>query len=258
MNHLAQINWTLFSTRLTGISTLKEFSAKRTQKISYKVLKLISINLTLLLLMVPFHIFALGLGSDDSVGTVSVKSRPVWVVREGKQLSVGSFGLKIKSGDIVKTGATGKARLELTNGNNIYVAPSSEIKLTEEVIGEETSSISQLIKLFYGKIRAKIQKTRKKRFVIKTATATIGVKGTDFITEYVDETTKVGTIEGLVALLSEKSQQSVDIPPGRMSSVSPAGEIMPLEEFAGELMEGVEFAGKKMSTEEIGGEKIDM
>ncbi|MBU3917158.1 hypothetical protein KKA14_16620, partial [bacterium] len=34
----AQINWTLFSTRLTGISSLKLFSAKKTRKIPHKVL----------------------------------------------------------------------------------------------------------------------------------------------------------------------------------------------------------------------------
>ncbi|MBU2515336.1 FecR family protein [bacterium] len=220
--------------------------------------KVISINLILLLLLIPFNLSAQDFGSDDSAGTVTIESNPVWVVRDGRQLNVGSFGLKVKTGDVVKTGENGKAKVSLTNGNNVYVAPSSELRLTEEVIGDDKSMVNQIIDLFYGKIRAKIQKTRKQRFVIKTATATIGVKGTDFIAEYIEETTKVGTVEGLVFLLSEKSQESIDIPPGQMSSVSPAGEIMPLEEFAGELMEGVEFAGKKMTDEEIGGEKIEM
>jgi ferric-dicitrate binding protein FerR (iron transport regulator) len=99
---------------------------------------------------------------------------------------------------------------------------------------------------------------RKRRIKIKTATAVIGVKGTDFVTEFKEETTVVGTVDGLVNMSSLKTKQSVDIPPGKMSSVSPSGEVMPLSEIAGELLKGVEFAGKKMDSKDIAGEKIKM
>ncbi len=214
--------------------------------------------LLIFLSVVILPVVLLAFGSGDSVGTVAVKSRLAWVLRDGKKLAINNFGLKIKVNDVVKTDNGGQAQVSLDNGNNIYVASNTEIQLTEQVIGEETGGISQIIKLFYGKIRAKIQRTRKKRFVVKTATATIGVKGTDFITEFVEEKTRVGTVEGLVNLLSDKTNQSLDIPPGSMGSVSIAGELMPLEEFAGELMDGVEFAGKKMTEDDIAGEKIEL
>ena len=133
---------------------------------------------------------------------------------------INNFGLKVKLNDIIKTEAGGQAQVALNNGNNLYVASGTEIQLTEEVVGKKEKGFTQIIKLFYGKIRAKIQKTRKQRFVVKTTTATIGVKGTDFITEFADEQTRVGTLEGLVNLLSDKTQESVDVPPGSMGSVS--------------------------------------
>lgn len=198
----------------------------------------------------------LAFADKNSVGTVSVKNSAVWVERNGKVLNIGSFGLKLKKDDVLKTNHGGKATIALKNGNSIYIAPSSEIQLTEEVIGEKNSSFSQIIKLIYGKIRAKIQSSKKRRIAVKTATATIGVKGTEFITEYKNDLTTVGTMEGLVNMESNKTKESIDIPAGKMASVSPVGEVLPLEEFAGELMEGVEFAGKPMETDEISGEKI--
>lgn len=223
---------------------------KQTSKL-FSLLSVISI-----FILLPHFTYAFGTG--DSVGVVTIKNKPVWVVRNGEKLSINNFGLKVKLNDIVKTEEGGQAEIALNNGNNIYVASETEIQLTEAVVGKKKEGFIQIIKVFYGKIRAKVQKTRKHRFVVKTTTATIGVKGTDFITEFAEEQTRVGTLEGLVNLLSDKTQESVDIPPGSMGSVSIAGELMPLEEFAGELMEGVEFAGKKMEADDIAGEKIDL
>lgn len=212
----------------------------------------------MLLLMLILPSLLLGSNTDESLGVVSIASKPVWVEREGNRLEINAFGLKLIKGDTVKTGVGGRAQIVLHNGNSIYLAPASELQLTAAVIGEEESGIGHVIRLIYGKLRAKIQKQRKERFEVKTTTATIGVKGTDFITEFVEEATTVGTIEGTVNLISDKSGSNVDIPAGAMASVSVSGELMPLTEFAGELMEGVEFAGEKMTDEAAAGEKIDL
>jgi hypothetical protein len=219
-----------------------------------KLFSLLSVIFSVIIL--PFT--AQAFGSGDSVGVVTVKSHPVWVMRNGKKLPVSNFGLKVKLNDVIKTETGGKAQVSLHNGNNVFIASKTEIQLTEQLIGKKEKGVSQLIKLFYGKVRAKIQSTRKKRFVMKTATATIGVKGTDFITEFSDNKTRVGTLEGLVNLLSDKTKENVDVPAGSIGSVSITGELMPLEEFAGELMEGVEFAGEKMEADDIAGEKLEL
>ncbi|MBU3914867.1 FecR family protein, partial [bacterium] len=98
--------------------------------------------------------------------------------------------------------------------------------------------------------------TRKRYVSVKTATAVIGVKGTDFVAEYKDKITLVGTVEGLVNLESVMTKANIDIAPGQMSSVSPTGELMPVSEFAGDLLEGVEFFGQKMESDDFSGEKI--
>lgn len=211
--------------------------------------------LLLSLLIVPVSLY--GFGSEDRIGVVTLRTRPAWVIRDGKQMQIGSFGLNLKKNDLVKTSSKGKVQIDLESGNSILLASNTELKLTQEVIGKKDSEVTSVFSLIFGKIRSKVQKTRKRRFLVKTATATIGVKGTDFVTEFIEEKTRVGTVEGLVNLMSEKTKESIDIPAGSMGSVSIFGELMPLEEFAGELMEGVEIAGNKMTDDDIAGEKIE-
>ena len=113
-----------------------------------------------------------------------------------------------------------------------------------------------IFRVISGKIRAQINKSRRQKIRVATPNAIIGVKGTDFVVSYEDGKTRVATMEGLVNLASSATDQSVDIPPGKMSEVSPSGEVMTLREIAGDILSGVEIAGEKMSTEDISGKRI--
>ena len=110
----------------------------------------------------------------------------------------------------------------------------------------------------FGKMRARVKKSKKFNVRIKTATAVIGVKGTDFVVEYVEKKTTVGTLRGLVNMMSSITNESIDIPKGKMSSVSASGTVLPLTEFAGELLKDVEFAGEQMEEDDYSGEKVVM
>jgi len=114
-----------------------------------------------------------------------------------------------------------------------------------------------VFRIISGKIRARVQKSRRQSIRFSTVNAVIGVKGTDFIVSYLDEKTQVATVEGLVNLSSKETTQSIDIPPGKMSEVSPSGEVMALREIAGDILSGVEIAGEKMTESDISGEPIN-
>ena len=223
-----------------------------------KIVKRFITQLLMVSLVLSFNINVQGFTSKNRVGKITVNSQPVSVYRQGKQIRIGGFGLNLKKGDEVVSEKGGTAEIVLKSGNKIYVGSATRIKLTEEVIGKSKSLFSRMIFVTYGKIRAKIQKTRRKKIRIRTLTAIVGVKGTDFVTEYKEETTTVGTMTGLVNLASIKTRGSVDIPPGQMASISPMGEVMPLEEFAGELLKGFEFTGEKMEEDDISGERIPL
>jgi len=208
------------------------------------------------ILLFSQNLHAQQFGSAQNIGKVIVKNPAVFVVRNGESLSVSGFGRILKKGDTVITQRDGKAHIILNNGSELFLAPSAKLTISEQLIGKSNKGIKQFILSIYGKIRLQIKKRKIKQVTVKTKTAVIAVKGTDFIVSYENEITMVGTLEGLVNLTSRVNQQHIDIPPGKMSSVSPDGDVMSLSEIAGEMLRGVEFAGEQMKESDISGEKI--
>jgi len=192
----------------------------------------------------------------DSVGQVNVRSQPVFVIRGGATLNVGSFGRKLENGDIVVTGEAGKAQIIMSDKSEIILASSAKLTVFEKSTQSTFKKIKSFLFSFEGKIRAKFRKSDGRRVKFKSANAEINIKGTEFVAENVNRTTTVATIEGLVNMSSVKTGSNIDIPPGKMSSISAAGEVMPLSEIAGEILKGVEAAGEKMIEEDIAGKKI--
>jgi len=211
-----------------------------------------------ILLWMWLMVFAPALHSQflakDSLGKVTVVQPAAHILRNEQKVEIGRFGTVVKKGDQIVTGVGGKAQLVTVDGDEILIAPSSRLSFDDQ-----DRAVQQRIKptiSFEGKIRARVMKGDSDRIRFKTANAQIAIKGTEFVAEYKDKITTVGTVEGLVGLSSNTTQASIDIPPGLMSSVSPAGEVMPLSEIAGELMTDVESAGEKLTEEDISGRKM--
>ncbi len=190
---------------------------------------------------------------STNAGMVVVKNNPVTIERNGKTIKVSGFGALLQGKDVVVTGKGGKALIKLANGDRVLVAQNSRLIIEA---GDKKSGLSKLIMKISGKIRAQIQKTRRKNVEVVTPNAVIGVKGTDFVVLYQDGMTQVATVAGLVSLGSPATLQSVNIPPGKMSEVSPAGKVLTVREIAGEIMSGVEIAGEKMAPSDISGQRI--
>ena len=105
---------------------------------------------------------------------------------------------------------------------------------------------------------AKIRKNLARSIQIRTPNAIVAVKGTEFVTEFIQQITNVGTIKGLVSMTSIVNNKSVELKEGTMSSVNIEGEVMPPSEFSGKLMQDFEFAGDKLSEEDAAGKKIKL
>jgi len=222
-------------------------------------LKPLAKNLMILLFSLIFiaPVTCFAFGSKENVGKIVVIAEKAHVVRNGKKILIGGFGLILKKGDQVVTNSSGKAHIILEEVNDVFLGPSSKLTLDQSIIQKEIGPIKRFFLTIFGKLRAKVKKSNKTSLTVKTATAVIGVKGTDFIVEYANDLTTVGTLKGLVNMKSSANQQEIDIPPGKMCSVSAAGEVLPLEEFAGKLLINMEFAGEQMESEDFSGEKIE-
>jgi hypothetical protein len=198
--------------------------------------------------------------SDNSVGQIIRKSGRVFIIRKGKAIPVNNFGALFQNEDKIKTDKNGKAKLSFDNGDEVFLAPSTEITVNEDDFSSQKKGVNSFLLSVWGKIRAKVRKSSDKELRVKTVTATIGIKGTDFIVDYSvsDRKTTVGTLKGLVSLQSNKTRKVVNIPANKQTSVPANGEILPLSAFSGVLLKGVEFAGESMEEEDFMGGKLKM
>ena len=180
------------------------------------------------------------------------------IIRNAIQINLQKKETIIKNGDLIRTNESGKIILTLLGGDNVFLAPDTEIKFKENKKKKGLSNIINRNLTLKGRLLAKIRKDFSRPIQIRTPNAIVAVKGTEFVTEFIQGITNVGTIKGLVSMTSIVNNKSVELKEGTMSSVSIDGAVMPPSEFSGKLMQDFEFAGDKMSEEDAAGKKIKL
>ena len=180
------------------------------------------------------------------------------IIRNGSEIKIQKKETIIKNGNLIRTNLSGKIILTLLGGDDVFIAPDTEIKFKENKKKEGLSNVINRNLTLKGRLLAKIRKNLARPIQIRTPNAIVAVKGTEFVTEFIQGITNVGTIKGLVSMTSIVNNKSVELKEGTMSSVNIDGEVMPPSEFSGKLMQDFEFAGDKMSEEDAAGKKIKL
>lgn len=181
------------------------------------------------------------LKTSTRIGKIVPLEGMVVVRRKTVGITVKPPAMIVYRGDEVLTNAKGKARILLTGGNEVFVGPSSTLYLNKHFQDRYRYTYDLNLK---GKLRAKVQRVRGRRFRVKTSTALVDVKGTDFIVDGTAETTQVATFKGLVQLTSIKTEEKVEIPPGRMSSITTVGAVEPPKKVEISVVKDLENTGK--------------
>ena len=180
------------------------------------------------------------------------------IIRNGNEIKIQKKETIIKNGDLIRTNYSGKIILTLFGGDDVFIAPDTEIKFKENKKKKGLSYVINRNLTLKGRLLAKIRKNLARPIQIRTPNAIVAVKGTEFVTEFIQGITNVGTIKGLVSMTSIANNKSVELKEGTMSSVNIEGTVMPPSEFSGELMQDFGFAGEKMSAEDAAGKKIKL
>ena len=180
------------------------------------------------------------------------------IIRNGSEIKIQKKETIIKNGDLIRTNVSGKIILTLLGGDDVFIAPDTEIKFKENKNKKGLLNIINRNLTLKGRLLAKIRKNLARPIQIRTPNAIVAVKGTEFVTEFIQGITNVGTIKGLVSITSIVSNKSVELKEGTMSTVNIDGEVMHPSEFSGKLMQDFEFAGDKMSEEDAAGKKIKL
>jgi hypothetical protein len=124
------------------------------------------------------------LGIAQTVGQIET-SRGITTVQTVKGDSqIAGQGTRLAEGDRIVTGNNTIAEVKLTDGTRMTVRPNSNIVLTSvKYNAEQPDSGNLVLSLFKGGLRAitgLISKNTNNTAQIRTATATIGIRGTDF------------------------------------------------------------------------------
>jgi hypothetical protein len=128
------------------------------------------------------------------------------------------------AGDRVKTGSVGEAQIRFRDNTKLVVGPNSSVLIDRFVFNPDSTARSVSINAVRGTLRFISGNGPKDAYAIRTATATIGIRGTRFDVAVVGGVTYFALYEGGARLCDRAGRSCVElrgrcevamVPPGR-------------------------------------------
>jgi hypothetical protein len=204
---------------------------------------------TLLFFAFPQTILALHDIEADSVRIIK-EAGTVQLIGAEQDVDISDYGKSLTDGDEIITGPDGKAHIllsMLSNNDEVFVAPSSRIRVNTKVSDSLTSVYH--IHVLYGKIRVRTLLNKGKQIRFDTDLVEVTADDGEFIVESRKFGTSVGTISGLSKMVYKKTGQEYQIPQKTMMFVSPSKSVSPAKVFVNGLFSGVERSDLEMVIE---------
>jgi len=145
-------------------------------------------------------------GFGEGIGGIT-ETRGEAFLRHEKQAA--GFAVKVKlplfMGDTILTMASGQVGIRLHDDSAVSLGPNTEIRIDECIFSPEGKTRNSLVTMIMGKARFWVKKIvhfRKSDFKVKTRTAILGVRGSDFVVDTTDAATTVQTLKDTNLLLT--------------------------------------------------------
>lgn len=196
----------------------------------------IAINALLLLLSLVLLLAGVAAHAAQVVGTVTQLSGPLLAKKADGAMKVLSQKSSVEQGDILISEKNTYALIRFIDNSEITLKPNSQFKIEnfafDEAKQENDHAVFSLIKGGLRAVTGLVGKRSRERFGLNTPTATIGIRGTIFVAEYIEGE----PAEADVAAYAYASVAALD--PARMAAPS-AMTDQPL------VIAPVEFAPRK-------------
>jgi hypothetical protein len=121
--------------------------------------------------------------SAAEIGQIKVSKGQVTIGREGRTLP-GTIGSRLQPGDIVSTGVDGSVGITMDDDSLLSAGPSSVLSLDRYVFDPTTNQgrlDASLNKGTLAVISGRIAKQSPDAMTVRTPTAVLGVRGTEFV-----------------------------------------------------------------------------
>ncbi len=130
------------------------------------------------------------LAQAEPAGTVINVSGPLFVVKADGNKKVLSIGSTVEQGDMLLTEEKTYARVKFTDAGEVVIRPNTQFKVAAYSFKQsEPKNDNVALSLFKGALRSVTGAIGKRgnqdAYQLQTATATIGIRGTQFVAEYV-------------------------------------------------------------------------
>ena len=161
----------------------------------------------------------------EAVGTLSWLKGSVTLTREGKTTAAVP-GCEVCIRDTLRAGPDSGAEVILKDQSVVKLAAGASLEITDYLYAPDQAKRSALLTLAAGKARFvanDLKEFKEKGFQVRSATAIIGTRGTDFVVWVApDGATSALAIERVVVVAGrEKPRETVTIAPNQVSEVRP-------------------------------------
>lgn len=145
-------------------------------------------------------------GFGKPVGSIALVRGQAGVIHAKSETAYkAKKGLPLYMADTIVTMKRSRVSLNLNDGSSLSLAPGTRITIDRNVYNPKSKDRSSFFSMSKGKARFRVKKLpffRKKDFKVKTRTAVVGVRGSDFVVKAEEENTLVSTLEDTRLLLT--------------------------------------------------------
>ncbi len=140
-------------------------------------------------------------GLGESLGEVMLKQGNVFVIHQDRPDTAFRLmkGIPLFKGDTVITAEDGKVSMKFTDESLVTLTTRSSVVISEHIFDEkDTKERASFISMNMGKARFFVRKLLgfdRSDFRVKTKTAIVGVRGSDFVVEAREKATRVTAFE---------------------------------------------------------------
>lgn len=138
-----------------------------------------------------------GIGSP--VGTVELVQGTVLIIHTGEmQGYLAKKDLPLFKSDTIITRENGRISFKLNDGSILTMTTDTKLVINESVYDTDKESRSAFVSMVVGKVRFWVKELtdfKRSDFKVKTNTAVVGVRGSDFVVEAAETYTKVTAFE---------------------------------------------------------------
>lgn len=154
-------------------------------------------------------------------------------IERGTQIILAKLGIILEANDIISTDTNSKAQITFDDSTIITIGKESRFSIDEYLFDSSDNSHAKF-NVLSGTIRVmsgKIGKIAPEKFTVKTKTATIGIRGTNFAVNLEsDGILSIFCLQGSLSV-SDQNNHQASIPAGSFLPFSAQGVMGSIQEF---------------------------